>query len=180
MLLTLALATGVYALAGALHMSGPIAAVVAGLLIGNAGVKHAMSEATREHVDAFWRLIDEILNAVLFLIIGLEVFAISLNGNIAALGATAIALVLLGRLLAVAIPITALRRIRTFSPGVIPIMTWGGLKGGISVALVLSLPDSEWKPLLVSVTYIVVVFSILVQGLTIGRVVQRYAGQVEG
>ncbi|MFP3944291.1 MAG: cation:proton antiporter, partial [Alphaproteobacteria bacterium] len=114
------------------------------------------------------------------LVIGLEVFAISWNGNIAGLGAAAIGLVLLGRLLAVTIPITALRRIRTFSPGVIPIMTWGGLKGGISVALVLSLPDSEWKPLLVSVTYIVVVFSILVQGLTIGRVVRRFAKAAEG
>jgi len=174
-LLTLALAMGVYALADILHVSGPIAAVVAGLLIGNAGVKHAMSEETREYVDAFWRLIDEILNAVLFLLIGLEVFAISVSENIALLGAASILLVLLGRLLAVSIPIALLSRIRTFSRGVIPIMTWGGLKGGISVALVLSLPESDYKPLLVSVTYIVVVFSILVQGLTVGRVVRKYA-----
>lgn len=174
-LLTLALVMGTYALASRLHVSGPIAVVVAGLLVGSHGVAHGMSATTREHVTKFWRLIDEILNAVLFLIIGLEVFAISLSENIALLGAAAVGLVLLGRLLAVSIPITMLRRVRTFSPGVIPIMTWGGLKGGISVALVLSLPESEYKPLLVSVTYIVVVFSILVQGLTIGKVVRRYA-----
>ena len=170
-LLTLALAFGGYQLSVWLHVSAPIMAVCAGLLIGVIGSKHGMSEETRHYVDAFWSLIDEILNAVLFLMIGFEVFAF--DDSILLTASFAIALALVARLAAVALPVLALRPFRQFSRGIIPIMTWGGLKGGISVALALSLPDSEWKPLILTATYVVVVFSIIVQGLTMSRLANR-------
>ena len=172
-LLTLALAFGGYQLAVWLHFSAPIMAVCAGLLIGDVGTVHGMSEETRKYVDAFWKLIDEILNAVLFLLIGIEVFAVTFDWNTVQAGLAAIVLALFARLAAVAVPVLMLRPFRTFSPGVIPIMTWGGLKGGISVALALSLPESEWKPLILAATYMVVIFSIVVQGLTVARVANR-------
>ena len=173
-LLTLALVMGCYALAHAVHISGPIAVVVAGLLIGHTGVKYGMSAKTRQHVDAFWRLVDEILNAVLFLLIGFEVFALAFEQREILLGLLCIPLVIVARLAAVGLPITLLRFRRSFTPGAIPIMTWGGLRGGISVALVLSLPAHEYKPLLLTATYVVVIFSIIVQGLTMERVVRRF------
>ncbi len=172
-LLTLGLAFGGYQLAVWLHVSAPIMAVCAGLLIGDVGAAQGMSEETRKYVDAFWKLIDEILNAVLFLLIGIEVFAVTFGFDAAVTGVLAIGLALIGRLAAVAIPVLILRPFRAFSPGVIPIMTWGGLKGGISVALALSLPDSEWKPLILTATYMVVIFSIVVQGLTVTRLANR-------
>jgi len=172
-LITLGLAFGGYELAAYLTVSAPIMAVCAGLLIGDVGTKYGMSEETRRYVDAFWKLIDEILNAVLFLMIGVEVFAIAFDANYLLAGFAAIALALVARLAAVAVPVLMLKPFRTFSRGVIPIMTWGGLKGGISVALALSLPDSEWKPLILTATYIVVVFSIIVQGLTVARLADR-------
>lgn len=172
-LLTLGLAFGGYQLAVWLHVSAPIMAVCAGLLIGDVGTAKGMSEETRKYVDSFWKLIDEILNAVLFLLIGIEVFAVTFDWNAVAIGGAAIALALCARLAAVAVPVLILRPFRSFSPGVIPIMTWGGLKGGISVALALSLPDTEWKPLILTATYIVVIFSIIVQGLTVARVANR-------
>jgi Na+:H+ antiporter len=172
-LLTLGLAFGGYELAVALHVSAPIMAVCAGLLIGDVGAARGMSEETRRYVDAFWKLIDEILNAVLFLLIGFEVFAIAFSGDMLLTGLATIFIALLARLAAVAVPISMLKPFRTFSQGVTPIMTWGGLKGGISVALALSLPDGEWKPLILTCTYIVVVFSIIVQGLTVGKLANR-------
>ncbi len=178
-LITLGLAFGGYELAVALHVSGPIMAVTAGLLIGDVGAKHGMSEETRKYVDAFWRLIDEILNAVLFLLIGFEVFIVPFNGATVTAGLLAIVLALVARLAAVAIPVVILKPFRDFSPGVIPIMTWGGLKGGISVALALSLPDSEWKPTILAATYIVVVFSIIVQGLSIKKVATKLGREPE-
>ncbi len=178
-LLTLGLAFGGYELAVALHVSAPIMAVCAGLLIGDIGTKHGMSEETRRYVDAFWQLADEILNAVLFLAIGFEVFAIVFSADVLTAGLLAIILALVARLAAVAIPVLILRPFRTFSRGVIPIMTWGGLKGGISVALALSLPDSEWKPLVLGATYIVVVFSIVVQGLTVAPLATRLGREPE-
>lgn len=171
-LITLALAFGGYILSIYLHISAPIMAVVAGLFIGHVGMRDGMSEETRGYVDAFWKLIDEVLNAVLFVMIGFEIFAITITQNFLFAGVAAIALALTGRLLAVAIPILIVQR-RQASRQVIQIMTWGGLKGGISIALALALPDSEWKPLILTATYVVVVFSIIVQGLTIAPLARR-------
>ena len=172
-LLTLALAFGGYQLSVWLHVSAPIMAVCAGLLIGHIGAKHGMSAQTREYVDAFWKLIDEILNAVLFLMIGFEVFAVTFDFDVLITGVVSIGLALLARFSAVFIPVLLLKRSQDFSNGIVPIMTWGGLKGGISVALALSLPDSEWKPMILAATYIVVIFSIIIQGLTIAPMAKR-------
>ena len=172
-LITLGLAFGGYQLSVYLHVSAPIMAVCAGLLIGDIGAKHGMSEETRKYVDAFWKLIDEILNAVLFLLIGFEVFAVAFEADYLVTACASILLALVARLVAVAVPVLMLKPFRSFSRGTIPIMTWGGLKGGISVALALSLPDSEWKPMILTVTYVIVIFSIVVQGLTITRLANR-------
>ena len=172
-LLTLALAFGGYQLALWLHVSAPIMAVCAGLLIGDERTAHAMTQKTRDYVDAFWKLLDEILNAILFLMIGLEVFAIAFSLSAITAGLLAIGLSLLARWCAVIVPIMVLRPFRDFSRGIVPIMTWGGLKGGISIALALSLPESEYKPLILTVTYIVVLFSIIVQGLTVAPMARR-------
>ena len=170
-LLTLALVMGGYSLAYTIHVSGPIAMVVAGIFIGNRGRLFAMSEKTREHLDSFWELMDEILNAVLFLLIGLEVLVIATKGSYLIAGLAMIPVVLLARFISVGLPVTFMRRIRDFSPDAVKIMTWGGLRGGISVALALSIPSGSEREALLTVTYIIVVFSILVQGLTIGRLV---------
>ena len=172
-LLTLALAFGGYQLALWLHVSAPIMAVCAGLLIGDEMTAHAMTQKTRNYVDAFWKLLDELLNAILFLMIGSEVFAIAFSIGAITAGLLAIGLSLLARWCAVIVPIMVLRPFRDFSQGIVPIMTWGGLKGGISVALALSLPESEFKPLILTVTYIVVLFSIIVQGLTVAPMARR-------
>ena len=178
-LITLGLAFGGYELAVGLHVSAPIMAVCAGLLIGDVGTKHGMSEETRRYVEAFWKMIDEILNAVLFLMIGFEVFAVAFSVDALTSGVMAIGLALIARLAAVAIPVLILRPFRDFSPGVIPIMTWGGIKGGISVALALSLPEGEWKPLILTSTYVVVIFSIIIQGLTIAPLASRLGREPE-
>lgn len=178
-LITLGLAFGGYELAVWLHVSAPIMAVCAGLLIGDIGTKHGMSEETRRYVEAFWKMIDEILNAVLFLMIGFEVFAVAFDVGLLISGALAIGLALLARLSSVAVPVLMLKPFRTFSKGVIPIMTWGGLKGGISIALALSLPSGEWKPTILTATYMVVVFSIIVQGLTVAWLAERVSRQSE-
>lgn len=171
-LLTLALVTGGYALAMALHMSGPLTVVTAGLLIGNFGRARAMSDLTRKNLDTFWELIDEILNAVLFVLIGLEILVLTLSGKYLLAGALLVPVVLLARFISLGIPITLFRRRRTFTPHAVKLMTWGGLRGGISVALALSLPSGEARDLILTVTYVVVVFSLLVQGLTIPRLLR--------
>ena len=171
-LITLAVVAGGYALAERLHISAPITIVVAGLLLGNHGRVFAMSERTCEHLDTFWELIDEVLNAVLFVLIGLEVLLLDLSQQYAWVVFSAIPVVLLARIVSVWIPVTLFRSFKTFSPGVIRILTWGGLRGGISVALALSLPTGEARDLLLLATYAVVVFSVIVQGLSIERMVK--------
>ena len=173
-MLTLALVTGGYALAAALHLCAPIAIVVAGLMIGNTGRRAGMSDKTREHLDNFWELIDEILNAVLFVLIGMEMLVVSAAGTALLAGVVAIGITLLARFICVSGSVLLLGRSRTFSRGAIPIITWAGLRGGISIALVLSLPPSPTRDVVLTVTYTVVVFSILVQGLTMRRLVTRY------
>ena len=172
MMLTLALVMGGYALASAIQVSGPIAIVVAGLFIGNRGRRLAMSETTRKNLDAFWGLLDEILNALLFVLIGLQVLVLTFTHDLFFAGLLAIPAILLARWVSVAVPVTVLRRWRDFTPGTVTIMTWGGLRGGISVALALSLPAGHEREIVLVVTYIVVVFSILAQGLTLQRVVR--------
>ena len=178
-MITLALATGLYALAQALHASGPLTAVVAGLFIGNTGRRFGMSDTTRQHVDTFWELVDGILNVVLFVLLGLEVLVIEPSVGMVGLGLLAIPLVLAARGLGVWGVVALLSRHRRFSPGAVAILTWGGLRGGISVALALSLTGivpPGTRELLLGVTYIVVIFSVAVQGLTIGRLARRFAG----
>ena len=171
-LITLSLVMAVYAVAARLHVSGPLAVVVAGLFIGNHGKRFAMSPATRQHIETFWSLLDEVLNSLLFLAIGFEVVAITVTGQVVGVAVLAIPVVLLARFAAVAGPITLLRLRTEFTAGAIPVLVWGGLRGGISVALALSLPESPHKPVILAATYGVVVFSIVVQGLTIERVVR--------
>ena len=169
-LITLALVTGGYALAHKLHVSGPLAMVVAGLFIGNHGRLFAMSPRTREHLDTFWELVDEVLNATLFVLIGLELAILTLRGEYLVAGLATIPVVLAARFISVGVPIGLMRGIRSFSPNAVRVMTWGGLRGGISVAMALGLPPGTTRDALLTITYIVVVFSILVQGLTIERV----------
>jgi len=171
-LLTLALAMGLYALADALTLSAPIAVVVAGLFVGNRGRAFAMTEKTREHVDTFWELVDEIVNVVLFLLIGLELLVLPIERGWLVAGVLAIPIVLSARWLSVAAIIGPLSRVRAQSKGAIPVLTWGGLRGGISVAMALSLPANDSRSLVLTLTYFVVVFSILVQGLTVGRIIR--------
>ena len=174
-LLSLAIVSGGYALAIALHISGPIVVVVAGIIIGNKARSMAMSDVTRDYLDNFWELIDDILNAVLFAFVGLEVVAIQLDWDYALVGILAIPAVILARLISISIPGITFHFIGLvpFDRNVLAALTWGGLRGGISVALALSLPDSPERDLLVTASYIVVVFSVLVQGLTFGRFVQK-------
>jgi CPA1 family monovalent cation:H+ antiporter len=173
-LLTLATVSGGYALAYKLHVSGPLAMVAAGLIIGNQGRALAMSDTTRRYVDTFWELIDEILNAMLFTLIGMEVlFLVYTVGQFAFAAAVAIAVTLAARLVTIGVPVGLLQRFFRLPNGSWKVLTWGGLRGGISVALALSLPSGPERDTVVAVTYWVVVFSILVQGLTLGRVTRN-------
>ena len=174
-LITLALATGGYSLAEYLHVSAPLAVVVMGLVVGNHGATNHMSEKTREHLFSFWGLLDELLNLILFGLIGLEVIALSFDFAIVWVGLVAIVVVILARGVSVALPMAVLRRFHQVSPHAVKIMTWGGLRGGISIALALSLPEFEGREMLIGVTYLVVVFSLLVQATTLGRLVRRCA-----
>lgn len=171
-LITVALVIAGYAAAEAIHVSAPIAAVASGLLIGNHGRTFAMSETTTEHVDTFWELIDEILNAVLFVLLGLEVMILVFDGSSFLAGVLAIPLVLMARFTGVSVAVWIMKFHREFSPKIIRILTWGGLRGGISIALALSLPASPQRDIILMMTYVVVVFSVLAQGLTIGKLVR--------
>jgi CPA1 family monovalent cation:H+ antiporter len=172
-LITLGLVLGGYALASAIHVSGPIAIVIAGLLIGNKGRKYAMSDKTREHLDNFWELIDEILNAMLFVLIGLEVLVLTFNTQYLWAGIIMIPVVLIIRFISVGIPVSLLKLRQSFTPKIVRILTWGGLRGGISIALVLTLPEGENREALLMITYVIVVFSILVQGMTVGKLIKN-------
>lgn len=166
-MITLALVTGVFALATSLHISGPLAVVVMGLFIGNHGRRRGMSEKTRQHLDSFWELLDEVLNAVLFVLIGLELLVIKLNPGALAAGALAVVAVIGSRFLGVGATMRLMGR-----PGSL-ITTWAGLRGGISVALALSLPPGPEREVVLTMTYVVVVFSIAVQGLTLETLTSR-------
>ena len=179
-LVTLALVTGGYALADTLHLSGPIAIVVAGLLIGNHGRLFAMSAITRDHLDKFWELVDEVFNAVLFVLIGLEILVLKFTVSWFVAGLVVIPVVLAARFISAGLPVSFLRLFREMSPGVVRVLTWGGLRGGISVALALSIPPGRERDLILAITYSVVVFSILVQGLTIGPLVKQTMRRTEG
>ncbi len=176
-LLTLALVMGGYAAARAMHISGPIAIVVAGLLIGNHGRRFAMSDQTRENLDTFWELLDEILNAVLFMLIGLEIIVLNLNGNHILAGVLMFFVVLCARFIAVGIPVSLLKLKQSFHPHVVSILTWGGIRGGISVALALSLPIGPERSVIVSITYVIVIMSVILQGLSIKNLVQYAASK---
>ena len=165
-LVTLSLVTGGYALASAINISGPIAIVVAGLLIGNHGRKFAMSEVTRNNLDMFWELIDVILNSVLFVLMGLELLVLQLSLTHVLAAVAAIFIVLLSRFVSIGTPMRLLAFRKKFSLSTLIIMTWGGLRGGIAVALALSLPVGYERNIIIAITYGVVVFSVLVQGLT--------------
>jgi len=172
-MLTLAAVLGGYALASHLHISGPLAMVVTGLMIGNHGRAVAMSNTTRRYVDMFWELIDEILNAVLFVLIGLEVLLVEFSPALLFAGLAAAGITLVARALTVGLPFGLLRHRAGLPAGSAYVLTWAGLRGGISVALALSLPAGQARDTVLALTYCVVVFSILVQGLTIGRVTRQ-------
>jgi CPA1 family monovalent cation:H+ antiporter len=174
-LLTLAAVIGGYALANHLHVSGPLAMVVVGLIVGNKGRAEALSDTTRHHVDLFWELLDDILNAVLFVLVGMEVIVIHFPLRplpALAAGAAAIAITLAARWLTVGLPVLVARRAFRLPAGAAGVLTWGGLRGGISIALALSVPAGPWRETLIALTYCVVAFAILVQGLTFGRLVR--------
>ncbi len=173
-LITLALVMGGYALAQRLHVAGPVVMAVAGLLIGNHGSRLAMSQRTREHLNNFWSLLDEILNSVLFLLIGLEIVAIAQDAGHLLLGVLSIFLVLAARCAGVGVPMLFMSKIADFTKGAYPILVWGGLRGGISIALALSLPDSPIRETILTATYVIVVFSVVVQGATVGKVAKHF------
>lgn len=178
-LISLAVVMGGYALARQLHVSGPVAMAVAGLLIGNHGVAHAMSDTTRDYLINFWSLIDEILNAVLFLLIGLVVVTIPFDPRLIIVGLVAIPLVLAARTISVMAPLAAMRPLLNLGPMAPPILIWGGLRGGISIALVLSLPDGLSRSVELTATYIVVLFAVIAQGGTIARLIDWRRKHVE-
>ncbi len=172
-LISLALVVGTYAVAARLHMSGPLAVVVAGLLIGSPGPRDALSDETQRYLFGFWTLLDEMLNSVLFLLIGLEVLVLRFEPAFGWLMAVAVPLALLARLAAVSGPVLLMGRFRSFLSGTIPVLTWGGLRGGISVALALSIPEVAEKSAILAATYAVVIFTLIVQGLSLRAVIRR-------
>jgi CPA1 family monovalent cation:H+ antiporter len=173
-MITLALVMGTYSLAWAVHVSGPIAVVVAGILIGNRGRAMAMSEEVADYLEKFWELVDEILNALLFMLIGVEVLVVAFSGKGLLAGLVTIVIVLFARFISVWLPISIIGLRSQFPRGVVRILTWAGLRGGISVALALSLPPIPEKKLILTCTYVVVLFSIVVQGMTIRKVLRRF------
>jgi CPA1 family monovalent cation:H+ antiporter len=172
-LITLALVAGTYALAGKLGTSGPLSVVAAGMLIGDRGVRYAMSDRTQTYVSALWTLVDEVLNSVLFLLIGLEVLVVRFEPASLVVAVAAVPITLLARLAAVSAPLLLFAWSGRLSARNVPFLTWAGVRGGISVALALSLPENAAKPVLLAATYAVVLFTIIVQGSTLGILARR-------
>jgi CPA1 family monovalent cation:H+ antiporter len=170
--ISLALVTITYTLANQVHASGPIAVVVAGLLTGERGATHAMSETTQQYLFGFWELIDAILNSVLFLLIGLELIVVNVELRFGWIAVSVIPVVIVARLLAISIPFAILRPFVRFIKGSVPVLVWGGVRGGISIALALSIPYGDERPLILTATYAVVLFTVIVQGLTIKEVIR--------
>ena len=179
-LITLACVMGGYAAAHMLHLSGPLAIVVAGLIVGNERLRGlSMSDRTEEFVDKFWHLVDVLLNALLFVLIGLELLIVDFTTEVLLAGGLAIVLVLAARYLSLLVPVRLFAKRLEFLPHTATLMTWGGLRGGISIALALSLPAAMEREFLLAVTYVVVVFSILGQGLSLGKLAKRLLGTGE-
>jgi CPA1 family monovalent cation:H+ antiporter len=176
-LITLAIVMGGYTLAHFIHVSGPLAMVVSGLIIGNHGKDKGMSEVTAEYIDKFWELIDEILNAILFVLIGLEILVIHSQGIIVLISLILILIGLIARYISVFIPSLLIRFKEKIGRKTLYILTWGGLRGGISIALALSIPSQFNKEIWVTITFVIVCFSILVQGLTIGKFAKSLQGK---
>jgi CPA1 family monovalent cation:H+ antiporter len=172
-LISLAIVTGTYVLATRLEVSGPIAVVVAGVILGSRGAEVAMSQQTQRYMFGFWRLVDDMLNSVLFLLIGLEVLVLQFDGGLLLLALATVPIVLLGRLIAVALPVKVLATRCSFDRGTIPMLTWGGVRGGISIALVLAIPDQEMRQPLAAATYMVAIFTILVQGMSLAWLARK-------
>lgn len=178
-IITLALVMGLSGLAHLLHVSGPLAVVVAGIFIGNKSPKIAWSETTHNYVDKFWELIDVLLNAILFVLIGLELLIISAKEEYLIYGLLAIPIALIARFLSLAGPVSIFEKKLDFIPKTNLLMTWGGIRGGISIALALSLETQMERELFLTVTYVIVVFSIIGQGLTIGPLVKKVLAKNE-
>ena len=178
-LVTLGAAMGGYAAAQAIHVSGPVAMAVAGLIVGNQGFAYALGEKGQDYVVKFWQVVDEILNAVLFLLIGLEAVIVWQEDRIMLVAVATIPIVLLARLISVGMPLLLLRRIQSLGSAAIPILWWGGLRGGLSIAMALSIPRGPAQELILAMTYAVVIFSVLVQGSTIGRLARRYRPEID-
>lgn len=172
-MITLSIVMGGSVISEYLHISTLLAMVVAGIVTGNISLEKGVSKITKEYIDKFWEMIDEVFNAILFLLIGLEVLVIPFNFYLLVLGVITIVIVLLARFVSVAVPVFLIRHKSNFEKNALLILTWGGLRGGISIALALALPAAEYKATIVTVTYIIVLFSILVQGLTIGKMARK-------
>jgi CPA1 family monovalent cation:H+ antiporter len=173
-IITLAAVMGGTILAQKLHLSAPLAMVTAGLIVGNDTVRDsAMSETTEHYVDKFWELIDILLNAVLFVLIGMEMLVLVIEGDYIIAGLLAIPIVLACRFVSLLAPINFFKKKLDFVPNTNLIMTWGGLRGGISIALALGLTTEMHRELFLVITYAVVIFSIIVQGLTVGKLVKK-------
>ena len=175
-IITLAAVMGGTLVAQHFHLSAPLAMVTAGLIVGNDTVRESsMSEITEQYVDKFWELIDILLNTILFVMIGMEILVLTFNGKYILAGFLIIPVLLFARYLSLMLPIKIYAKKLEFVPKTNLIMTWGGLRGGISIALALSLTQVMQRDLFLVITYVVVVFSIIVQGLTVGKLIKKYA-----
>ena len=178
-LITLSVVMGGYLIARGMHISGPLTMVAAGIVIGNYGKRTAMSTTTKDYLNKFWELIDEILNAILFLFIGFELLIIPNITNYWIMGGLSILIVLFARFVSIYIPVKVIPFRNKFSNGTIKVLVWGGLRGGVSIALALSIDEGPHKPAILAITYFIVVFSIIVQGLTVGKVATRALSKEE-